>query len=175
MKHLKQQGYTESLLLKSTGFTLIELLVVVLIIGILAAVALPQYEVAVAKSRFATMMPMLNHFKQEQELFYLANGRYATTWEELLGEIPDGATATDASMRWQDAYWGLSGSANLYVGIPKVSGLDYSLGFDHGTSAGMRACVAYNDSPLAQKVCKSMSGVARANSASSSYTIYDLP
>lgn len=65
------------------GFTLIELLVVVLIIGILAAVALPQYQKAVKKSRVATVLPYLKDAQRAWELYYLSNGKYTTDFREL--------------------------------------------------------------------------------------------
>lgn len=63
------------------GFTLIELLVVVLIIGILAGVALPQYEKSVMKSRMAAAVPIAKSIKDNLTMFHLSNGRYPTRSE----------------------------------------------------------------------------------------------
>ena len=72
-------GRTANDYMASAGFTLIELLVVVLIIGILSAVALPQYTKAVEKSRATEAELWLSNAKKAFDLFYLENGGYPSS------------------------------------------------------------------------------------------------
>ena len=65
------------------GFTLIELLVVVLIIGILAAMALPQYFKAVERSRMTEAVTLMDSVVKAQRRKFMQTNRYAETFEGL--------------------------------------------------------------------------------------------
>ncbi len=70
------------------GFTLIELLVVVLIIGILSAVALPQYTLAVEKARVAEAVSVIRTIANAREVYRLSNGELPQDFSLLDIEIP---------------------------------------------------------------------------------------
>ena len=65
------------------GFTLIELLVVVLIIGILAAMAMPQYFKAVERSRMTEADTLLGSIAQAQRRKFLQRNSFTTNYKGL--------------------------------------------------------------------------------------------
>ena len=146
------------------GFTLIELLVVVLIIGILAAVALPQYQVAVLKSRYSTLKNLTEAIVQAEEVFYLANGAYTAEYDNLDVSLPPFSSSSgNTSSKRYFFNWGrcqLSQEASyVECALQKNSEdiIGYQVNFDHNTWAPIkRMCIAYAPATnaVAKKVCK---------------------
>ena len=136
----------------NTGFTLIELLVVVLIIGILSSVALPQYNVAVAKSRLSGVMPLTKAFKASQEMLFLANGAYEDKVDNMDITYPADCESKGGGQLICGKYKYDVGHINVVgdvAGFTDING--YMMHYDHAGNPGKIECLALSGNDTAAR------------------------
>ena len=162
------------------AFTLIELLVVVLIIGILAAVAMPQYQLAVMKSRYATLKHLTRSIADAQRVYYLANGKYATHFEQLDISLPGGKLDTSTSYKYNYP-WGYCDTGSSSSDISAVwmgcSNLQIKMRYQLYLNPDAALCFIHSAAApttllLQARICKQETSASPNSNASMGITVY---
>jgi type IV pilus assembly protein PilE len=145
------------------GFTLIELLVVVLIIGILAAIALPQYQNAVEKSRAAEALILVKALKEAQDRYILTTGAPAKSFYDFDIALPakskpcvnSGYQTNDCILVGYYQYE-LGETGAKYFVSARSTDLKMLIRYDY--SEGFCSCISKGGQK--DKLCKSISGAS---------------
>ncbi|MDR0291404.1 MAG: prepilin-type N-terminal cleavage/methylation domain-containing protein [Elusimicrobium sp.] len=152
----------------NSAFTLIELLVVVLIIGILAAVALAQYQKSVERSRGAEAYQMLAAIRSSMERYYLETGTGPTALSDLDIEVPGNEISAQARQTANFKYTlNYSQKSDAVHAIRTTAVHSYELIFVTSYNAGWKnttLCDAYDS--YSEKLCVSLGGTYSTGTSS---------
>jgi len=80
---------------RSGGFTLLELIIVIIVVGILVAMALPQFTKVAERGRIAKAKTALDMFRKAEGIYFALSSFYTTTISALANEIPELTSVTD--------------------------------------------------------------------------------
>ncbi len=149
------------------GFTLIEMMAVVLIVGILATVALPQYQRALLKSRYVALMPGANALRDGEDAYFLMNRRYTSNPQELDVKVRDANTKIRAN-RWCSIV--ISKPVDSNVNARLVTYMDHSF-----KNPGATHCEAHVNDEKANWLCEhGLNGRRLPESSTPAYYAYEL-
>lgn len=156
------------------GFTLVELLIVVLIIGILTAVAVPQYQIAITKAGFTQMMVAGDALKKAERLYYLQNRKYTQDMTQL--GVIKGCTLNPAKTRCtfpdgQECRLE-DGGSNVTSYCHWSKGALYYFWRYPTEERWCAVVVSSTRAPRARQVCKSLGGVLDTAKSNSSIEYY---
>ncbi len=114
------------------GFTLIELLIVVVIIGILAAIAIPKFSATREKAYFAAMKSDLKNLASQQEIYYSDSYSYSAV-TTTLGFVE--SNAVHVAISATNVGWGATATHDALTAT-QICGIYYGTGESH-TSGGV--------------------------------------
>ena len=157
----------KNLLKNVKGFTLLELLVVVLIIGILAGIALPQYKYVKYKTQFVQLRTVVDALVRAQKMYYITHDKYAERLDDLDIEFPEGGTLSNNGLVVTYKNWNIAQmNEGHYVILARFSG-NSPVNYYHYYS-GRKECRARNN--LGKKVCEKLG--AKYKGDATNYTLY---